>query len=579
MNSSYSQDNLYTNQTAAQPRGTWRVLYRAVSLIFQILIFSLVLTNVIQYSNLHSPSVSEISAATTTETIDGLKPHLETPLNQINDIFRLTALDLPIQMNTMTREITSQLNILTSGINELVTSNNSGRLLQTTDPAYTGGIGVFVLNNYLDYPPNLQNMSLLEQPNFVPGSTTTGGCTRIPTFHLSSTHWCYSHNIIEKGCHDAGHSSMYISIGVVQVSSRGVPVFLTTQSVIVDDETNRKSCSIVSTEYGCDILCSIVTERESDDYKSDPPTRMLHGRLLFNGSYVEAAVKFTNDINKFSANYPGVGSGILLGNKILFPLYGGIKQSTDLFNYLHNRTAQVSNNKTVCSTGYDKKKLEAAYRPPLIGGRFWAIGIVICKFSINSLGDCRYKIYDSSVVMMGSENRLMKVGNQVFLYQRSSSWWPIGLTYILNSTDLLNTDSDIVSSIIPIYHTKFPRPTYDRNACTRPNVCPATCIEGVYADIWPLNNPAEPSKIIWVSHYLNSEVGREFPAIGVANQYEWVKEFRPLPPTTGAAYATTSCFKNTISNRIFCVSVAEFKDNLFGQFRIVPLLYEIKVIN
>nr|BAA03098.1 hemagglutinin [Murayama virus] len=557
-----SRDNL--TEIGQGDRGTWRMLFR-------ILVLSLTLTclgiNIATIAKLDGINTNKVQIWTTNESdrvIGSLTSTLKVPINQVNDMFRIVALDLPLQMTTLQKEIASQVGFLAESINNVLSKNGSAGLVLVNDPEYAGGIGVSLFQGDSASNLNFDEPYLIEHPSFIPGPTTAKGCIRIPTFHMSTSHWCYSHNIIANGCQDASHSSMYISLGVLKATRTGSPSFLTTASQLVDDQLNRKSCSIISTTYGCDILCSLVVENEDADYRSDPPTDMILGRLFFNGTYSERKLNTSGIFQPFSANYPAVGSGLVLGDEILFPVYGGVKQDTWLFNLLKDHGYFAHNDVYRCDKNNTHQTILNSYRPPKISGRLWSQVVLICPLGLFINTDCRIKVFNTSTVMMGAEARLIQVGSDIYLYQRSSSWWVVGLTYKLDYQELSSKDSVVLNKVSPIAHAKFPRPSFARDACARPNICPAVCVSGVYQDIWPISTAQNLSQIVWLGQYLEAFYARKGPWIGIATQYDWKRNVRLFNHNTESGYSTTTCFRNTKRDKAFCVIISEYADGVFG---------------
>nr|AQQ11610.1 HN [Metaavulavirus falklandense] len=572
-----SQMNILDAMDRESSKRTWRGVFRVTTII---MVVTCVVLSAIILSKVAHPQgfdTNELSNGIVDRVSDKITEALTVPNNQIGEIFKIVALDLPVLVSSSQQAIAGQIGMLAESINSILSQNGSASTILSSSPEYAGGIGVPLFSNKLTNGTVIKPITLIEHPSFIPGPTTIGGCTRIPTFHMASSHWCYSHNIIEKGCKDSGISSMYISLGVLQVLKKGTPVFLVTASAVLSDDRNRKSCSIISSRFGCEILCSLVTEAESDDYKSDTPTGMVHGRLYFNGTYREELVDTETIFRDFSANYPGVGSGEIVEGHIHFPIYGGVKQNTGLYNSLTPYWLDAKNKYDYCKLPYTNKTIQNSYKPPFIHGRFWAQGILSCELDLFNLGNCNLKIIRSDKVMMGAESRLMLVGSKLLMYQRASSWWPLGITQEIDIAELHSSNTTILREVKPILSSKFPRPSYQPNYCTKPSVCPAVCVTGVYTDMWPISITGNISDYAWISHYLDAPTSRQQPRIGIANQYFWIHQTTIFPTNTQSSYSTTTCFRNQVRSRMFCLSIAEFSDGVFGEFRIVPLLYELRV--
>nr|QBK47225.1 HN [Avulavirus sp.] len=571
-----SQSNILEALERDSSKRTWRTVFRIVSVVLAAVCIVLSSVILVRVGYLHNVDTAELNSGIVGGVSDKITEALTIPTNQIGEIFKIVALDLPVLVSSSQQAIASQISMLAESINSILSKNGSAATILSSSPEYAGGVGVPLFSTKLTNATVIKPVSLIEHPSFIPGPTTTGGCTRIPTFHMTSSHWCYSHNIIERGCKDHRISSMYISMGVLQVLGSGTPVFLTTSSTLLSDNRNRKSCSIISSRFGCEVLCSLVIETESDDYRSDTPTQMVHGRLYYNGTYRESIIPTETVFSDFAANYPGVGSGEIVGGRLHFPIYGGVKQTTSLYTSLTPFWLDAKNKYDYCRQSYSNQTIKDSYTPSFIHGRFWAQGILSCSLDLFQLGDCKLKVIRSDKVMMGAESRLMLVGSKLLMYQRSSSWWPLGVTQEIDISELQSGNGTILSNVVPIISSKFPRPSFRANYCTKPSVCPAVCVTGVYTDMWPISLSGDISDYAWVSHYLDVATARQQPRIGIANQYFWIYQTSLFPATTKSSYSTTTCFKNQVRSRMFCLSIAEFEDGTFGEFRIVPLLYELR---
>nr|WDW19538.1 hemagglutinin-neuraminidase [Avian paramyxovirus 14] len=558
-------------------KSTWRLVFRALTLILNIAILSVTIASIIITSKITLGEVTVLKNDGVEEVITPLMATLSDSIQQERMIYKEVAISIPLVLDKIQTDVGTSVAQITDALRQIQGVNGTQAFALSNAPEYSGGIEVplFQIDSFVNKSMSISG--LLEHASFIPSPTTLHGCTRIPSFHLGPRHWCYTHNIIGSGCRDEGFSSMYISMGAITVNRDGNPLFITTASTILVDDNNRKSCSIIASSYGCDVLCSIVTEREDADYANPQPTKMVHGRFLYNGSYVEQALPNSLFQNKWVAQYPGVGAGVTTHGKVLFPIYGGIKKNTQLFNELskygyfaHNRDLECRN-----MTEEQIRDIKAAYLPSKTSGNLFAQGIVHCN--ISKLGDCNIVVLNTSTTMMGAEGRLQMMGEYVYYYQRSSSWWPVGIVYKKSLADLLNGINMEVLSFEPIPLSKFPRPTWTAGLCQKPSICPDVCVTGVYTDLFSVAIGSTTDKDTYFGVYLDGVTERRDPWVAAADQYVWKNRVRLFKSTTEAAYTTSTCFKNTVSNRVFCVSIVELREHLLGDWRIVPLLFQIGV--
>ncbi|ADD39005.1 hemagglutinin neuraminidase protein [avian paramyxovirus 5] len=557
---------------------TWRLLFRLIVLTLLCLIAC---TSVSQLFYPWLPQVLSTLISLNSSIItssNGLKKEILNQNIKEDLIYREVAINIPLTLDRVTVEVGTAVNQITDALRQLQSVNGSAAFALSNSPDYSGGIEHLVFQRNTLINRSVSVSDLIEHPSFIPTPTTQHGCTRIPTFHLGTRHWCYSHNIIGQGCADSGASMMYISMGALGVSSLGTPTFTTSATSILSDSLNRKSCSIVATTEGCDVLCSIVTQTEDQDYADHTPTPMIHGRLWFNGTYTERSLSQSLFLGTWAAQYPAVGSGIMTPGRVIFPFYGGVIPNSPLFLDLERFALFTHNGDLECRnlTQYQKEAIYSAYKPPKIRGSLWAQGFIVC--SVGDMGNCSLKVINTSTVMMGAEGRLQLVGDSVMYYQRSSSWWPVGILYRLSLVDIIARDIQVVINSEPLPLSKFPRPTWTPGVCQKPNVCPAVCVTGVYQDLWAISAGETLSEMTFFGGYLEASTQRKDPWIGVANQYSWFMRRRLFKTSTEAAYSSSTCFRNTRLDRNFCLLIFELTDNLLGDWRIVPLLFELTIV-
>ncbi|UNW59219.1 hemagglutinin-neuraminidase [Avian metaavulavirus 22] len=561
-------------------KNTWRTVYRVVTILLDIVIIVLAIISLVSLGLKPGEKILTGVNDSVHAELGMMRPALLDIDSKVSTIYRYNLINLPLQLDDIQTAIVSSSRQLADTINSFLAINGSSAVLYTTSPEFSNGFNKELYPNFNQTRDSISIGQLVEFTNFIPTPTTKPGCIRIPTFAAGQSHWCYSHNIIASGCQDHSTSSQYIAMGVIIINQQQSPDFRTTTSITLSDNKNRKSCSVGVSEYGCDLLCSVVTETENDDYKSEPPTDMIYGRLFLNGTYSEVDLPVSTLFSEWVANYPGVGSGVVYRRKMYFPIYGGIKISSNLGNYL-SHFYYIPQVPTVNCTDSDEIQItnaKASYSPPKVAPNLWGQALLACNISVNLPSSCRLLVFNTSSMMMGAEGRIYNINEQYYFYQRSSSYWPVGLIYRLEMTSLDSmTDSGIINTT-PIPFEKFPRPASQAGVCSIPSVCPRVCQTGVYQDIWVLSQPSVEMNTTAIGIYLNSAVGRTNPKIGVANTLSWIDAVQLFQPTTPASYSTTTCFKNTARDISYCLSILELSDSLLGSWRIAPLLYNLTLV-
>nr|CDN40056.1 hemagglutinin-neuraminidase [avian paramyxovirus 1] len=550
-----------------EAKNTWRLVFRiaVLSLIIVILVISV---SILVYSTgASTPSdLASISTAIS-KTEDRVTSLLSSNQDVIDRVYKQVALESPLALLSTESIIMNAITSLSYQINGA--ANTSGCGAPVHDPDYIGGIGKELIVDDISDVTSFYPSAYQEHLNFIPAPTTGSGCTRIPSFDMSTTHYCYTHNVILSGCRDHSHSHQYLALGVLRTSATGRVFFSTLRSINLDDTQNRKSCSVSATPLGCDMLCSKVTETEEEDYRSVAPTSMVHGRLGFDGQYHEKDLDVTVLFKDWVANYPGVGGGSLIDDRVWFPVYGGLKPNSPSDAAQEGRYVIYKRYNNTCpdEQDYQVRMAKSSYKPGRFGGKRVQQAILSIKVSTSLGEDPELTVPPNTVTLMGAEGRVLTVGTSHFLYQRGSSYFSPALLYpmtVYNKTATLHS---------PYTFNAFTRP--GSVPCQASARCPNSCITGVYTDPYPIVFHRNHTVRGVFGTMLDNEQARLNPVSAVFDYTSRSRITRVSSSSTKAAYTTSTCFKVVKTNKVYCLSIAELSNTLFGEFRIVPLLVEI----
>nr|CDN40065.1 hemagglutinin-neuraminidase [avian paramyxovirus 1] len=550
-----------------EAKNTWRLVFRVavLSLIIVILVISV---SILVYSTgASTPSdLASISTAIS-KTEDRVTSLLSSNQDVIDRVYKQVALESPLALLSTESIIMNAITSLSYQINGA--ANTSGCGAPVHDPDYIGGVGKELIVDDISDVTSFYPSAYQEHLNFIPAPTTGSGCTRIPSFDMSTTHYCYTHNVILSGCRDHSHSHQYLALGVLRTSATGRVFFSTLRSINLDDTQNRKSCSVSATPLGCDMLCSKVTETEEEDYRSVAPTSMVHGRLGFDGQYHEKDLDVTVLFKDWVANYPGVGGGSLIDDRVWFPVYGGLKPNSPSDAAQEGRYVIYKRYNNTCpdEQDYQVRMAKSSYKPGRFGGKRVQQAILSIKVSTSLGEDPELTVPPNTVTLMGAEGRVLTVGTSHFLYQRGSSYFSPALLYpmtVHNKTATLHS---------PYTFNAFTRP--GSVPCQASARCPNSCITGVYTDPYPIVFHRNHTVRGVFGTMLDNEQARLNPVSAVFDYTSRSRITRVSSSSTKAAYTTSTCFKVVKTNKVYCLSIAELSNTLFGEFRIVPLLVEI----
>nr|WFS80240.1 hemagglutinin-neuraminidase [avian paramyxovirus 1] len=550
-----------------EAKNTWRLVFRIAVLLLMVMSLAVSIAALVYIMGASTPRDLAGISAMVSKTEDKVTSLLSSSQDVIDRIYKQVALESPLALLNTESVIMNAITSLSYQINGA--ANNSRCGAPVHDPDYIGGIGKELIVDDTSDVVSFYPSAYQEHLNFIPAPTTGSGCTRIPSFDISATHYCYTHNVILSGCRDHSHSHQYLALGVLRTSATGRVFFSTLRSINLDDTQNRKSCSVSATPLGCDILCSKVTETEEEDYKSVTPTLMVHGRLGFDGLYHEKDLDTTVLFKDWVANYPGVGGGSFIDDRVWFPVYGGLKPNSPSDTAQEGKYVIYKRYNNTCpdEQDYQIRMAKSSYKPGRFGGKRVQQAILSIKVSTSLGEDPVLTIPPNTVTLMGAEGRVLTVGTSHFLYQRGSSYFSPALLYpmtIHNKTATLHS---------PYTFNAFTRP--GSVPCQASARCPNSCITGVYTDPYPLVFHRNHTLRGVFGTMLDDEQARLNPASAIFDSISRSRVTRVSSSSTRAAYTTSTCFKVVKTNKVYCLSIAEISNTLFGEFRIVPLLVEI----
>nr|UWP90949.1 hemagglutinin-neuraminidase [avian paramyxovirus 1]UWP90951.1 hemagglutinin-neuraminidase [avian paramyxovirus 1]UWP90953.1 hemagglutinin-neuraminidase [avian paramyxovirus 1] len=550
-----------------EAKSTWRLVFRVAVLLLTVVTLAISVAALV-YSMGASTPRDLIGVSTTVSKVeDKITSLISSNQDVVDRIYKQVALESPLALLNTESIIMNAITSLSHQINGAANNSRCGAPIH--DPDYIGGIGKELIVDDISGVTSFYPSAYQEHLNFIPAPTTGSGCTRIPSFDMSATHYCYTHNVILSGCIDHSHSHQYLALGVLRTSATGRVFFSTLRSINLDDNQNRKSCSVSATPLGCDILCSKVTEAEEEDYKSVTPTSMVHGRLGFDGQYHEKDLDTTVLFRDWVANYPGVGSGSFIDDRVWFPVYGGLKPNSPSDTAQEGKYAIYKRYNNTCPDGqeYQIRMAKSSYKPGRFGGKRVQQAILSIKVSTSLGEDPVLTVPPNTITLMGAEGRILTVGTSHFLYQRGSSYFSPALLYpmtVHNNTATLHN---------PYTFNAFTRP--GSVPCQASARCPNPCITGVYTDPYPLVFYRNHTLRGVFGTMLDDEQTRLNPVSAVFDNISRSRVTRVSSSSTKAAYTTSTCFKVVKTNKVYCLSIAEISNTLFGEFRIVPLLVEI----
>ncbi|URG17222.1 hemagglutinin-neuraminidase [Respirovirus P045T/pangolin/2018] len=401
---------------------------------------------------------------------------------------------------------------------------------------------------YLSSDPEV---SLLPGPSLLSGSTTISGCVRLPSLSIGEAIYAYSSNLITQGCADIGKSYQVLQLGYISLNSDMFPDLNPVVSHTYDINDNRKSCSVVAAGARGYQLCSMPTVDERTDYSSNGIEDLVLDILDLKGrtkSHRYSSSEIDLD-HPFSALYPGVGSGIATEGSLMFLGYGGLttplQGDTRCRTQGCQRVSQDTCNEALKITWLDGKQ------------------VVSVLIQVNDYLSERPKIKVTTIPItqnyLGAEGRLLKLGDQVYIYTRSSGW------HSQLQIGILDVSHPLTINWTP--HEALSRPGNEE--CNWYNTCPKECISGVYTDAYPLSPDA--ANVATVTLYANTS--RVNPTIMYSNTTNIINMLRIKDVQLEAAYTTTSCI--THFGKGYCFHIIEINQKSLNTLQ--PMLFKTSI--
>uniref|UniRef100_A0AAU7E3E8 Hemagglutinin-neuraminidase n=1 Tax=Rousettus bat paramyxovirus TaxID=3141904 RepID=A0AAU7E3E8_9MONO len=561
----------------ATSKRTCRMVFRTITLLFLATLIALTIAILVEVTHTQPSNPDQSNTDEYAGPLKNILTAVNSAIQLLNQILYNAAIAIPLKIDSTESVILAAIRDLQFSGQSAANCSSQASLLN--DAKYINGINQYILP--YNYAGNPGLGPLLNIPSFIPSATAPGGCTRIPSFSLVKTHWCYTHNVILNGCADSKSSNQYVSMGIIEQSSAEFPIFRTMKTLYLSDGINRKSCSIIAIPGGCSLYCYVATKTEQEDYAASIPSELRLTFYYFNDTLVERVLSIPNITGNWATVNPAAGSGVYHMGYLAFPVYGGLIQNSPLWTEQQGNFFYPKNpSKSCLGTQQQLTNLaQSSYTLPYFSNRLIQSAILICPLNDQQTDQCSVVMFNNSQVMMGAEGRLYSIGQDLYYYQRGSSWWPASLLYKINT--------DFSQGIPPLISAQWvqsylvPRP--GSSPCTATNFCPAVCITGVYADVWPLNEPF-PTQLnnqnpgyVFAGAFLWADSSRVNPTFYISGASQF-KNTSGFPDSNQkAAYTTTTCFQNTGSKKVYCLSIIEMGDSLMGEFQIIPFLREVLI--
>ncbi|ADI80721.1 hemagglutinin-neuraminidase [Tuhoko virus 2] len=552
---------------------TCRKLFRIVTLIGVGLISILTIISLAQQTGILRKVDSSDFQSYVQESFKQVLNLMKQFSSNLNSLIEITSVTLPFRIDQFGTDIKTQVAQLVRQCNAVCRGPIKG---PTTQNIVYPALYETSLNKTLE-TKNVRIQEVRQEVDPVPGPGLSNGCTRNPSFSVYHGVWCYTHATSIGNCNGSLGTSQLFRIGNVLEGDGGAPYHKSLATHLLTTRNVSRQCSATASYYGCYFICSEPVLTERDDYETPGIEPITIFRLDPDGNWVV----FPN-INRFTeyslkALYPGIGSGVLFQGKLIFPMYGGIDKerlsALGLGNIglIERRMADTCNH-TEKELG---RSFPGAFSSPYYHDAVMLNFLLICEMIENLPGDCDLQILNPTNMSMGSESQLSVLDNELFLYQRSASWWPYTLIYRLN---MRYTGKYLKpKSIIPMVIKSNTRPGYE--GCNHERVCPKVCVTGVFQAPWILSigrdHKERVSNVTYMVAWSMDKSDRTYPAVSVCGS-DTCKLTVPLGDSkVHSAYSVTRCYLSRDHMSAYCLVIFELDARPWAEMRIQSFLYKL----
>nr|AIF74182.1 attachment glycoprotein [Bat paramyxovirus] len=556
-------------------KSTWKLAFRIITWLFLIALLCLTSISLTKIYNVQIKVKSIPELNSVTPTLSQLTSLSEDEVNQLGLLNHAVSVTLPFSLKTIGQSITAEVSSLIQACSARCVNPSGGQIMH--DAAFRAGINTEMFSN-----PGIKNLHLnptYDQVIQFDNPNTFSGCTRLPSFSIGDKVWCYSFTHLTANCTDNGNSVQHLSLGIINSTSTGGPGFIAVASKVLYDTYRRSSCSVTAFDTSCVLLCLNGVSKEEDMYQTRSVPELVMTQLTQDGSVRSGVINGLIRSHDFVAIVPGVGSGVKYNDHLLFPIYGGVDPRTNLGRQLSGQAMIFKDDITPCANIDSDPQLNRtailSYNQSWYGSNIMVSGILSCTIGDDGPTSCNITVFSPAKVSMGSEGKLMIIGNNLLYYQRSSSWWPYPLLFRL----IFDAKSAplILTNIIWIPIRVAPRP--GTSPCTGLNTCPGTCITGVFSSVWPLSLPSVTAKFfpgyVFVAGTLDHPTERLNPTLRSFNAISSIDKVHLGDNSVAGGYSDTTCIKNTIADAVFCLTLFEMSSKTGQLFTINPIIYSV----
>ncbi|AFX75117.1 attachment protein [Achimota virus 2] len=558
-----------------ESRRTWRNIFRITSLVLlgvTVIICIWLCCEVARESELEllaSPLGALIMA------INTIKSSVVKMTTELNQVTFTTSIILPNKVDQFGQNVVSQVAQLVKQCNAVCRGHQDTpeleQFINQKNPTW------ILQPNYTTKLTNLHEIDsiipLVDYPGF------SKSCTRFPSFSEGSKFWCFTYAVVKEPCSDISSSIQVVKYGAIKANHSDGNPYLVLGTKVLDDGKFRRGCSITSSLYGCYLLCSTANVSEVNDYAHTPAYPLTLELISKDGITTDLSPTYTVQLDKWSALYPGIGSGVIFKGYLMFPVYGGLPFKSPLISASwvgpgNKWPVDFSCSEDQYSTFNFSNPYSALYSPHF-SNNIVVSALFVCPLNENLPYSCEVQVLPQGNLTIGAEGRLYVIDQDLYYYQRSTSWWPYLQLYKLNIR-ITNRVFRVRSlSLLPIKSTT--RPGYGN--CTYFKLCPHICVTGVYQSPWLISirdkRPHEEKNILYFIGWSPDEQIRQNPLVSLCHETACFINRSLATNKTHAGYSESHCVQSFERNKLTCTVFYELTAKPWAEMRVQSLLFQV----
>ncbi|QPF77631.1 attachment protein [Achimota pararubulavirus 3] len=559
--------------TSLRHKRTYRNLYRLASL--SMLLTILILSSACLYyqTNTDSDHLLDSIRSTFLRSFSSITSLINRLAGEVNQLTFTTSITLPTKIDHFGNNIVTQVTQLVKQCNAVCKGPGqhptSMQFKKSRNPTWL-----------LDTKFTKKLTLMREIDTVIPISLNPGtskDCTRFPSFSTFSNFWCYTYANIESPCNDTMKTTQIVRYGIIKDNlTDGNPYYVLGTHVMHRSHA-RHSCSITASLYGCYLLCSMSNMSEFNEYRTSNSPPLSLDLISQDGITTDLFLNLQSVYEQWTVIYPGTGGGVVHRGYIMFPVYGGIYRKSAFAETIHVQEKRHWPEDLHCQTPYPDKfdlgSKDSVLYSPYYGDNYVISGILTCSMADNLIYGCEVQILPQGNLTIGAQGKLYVLDDELYYYQRSSSWWPYTQLYKLNyriNNKVLKFREAI---LLPITSTS--RPGYGN--CTAYTLCPKICVTGTYQSPWLITRTKRRGEnddnILFFLGWNRDNATRKDPFVSLCSEKSCFINLKLAHSQTHAGYSESHCVQSEVQNVLICTVFFELSAEPWAEMRIQSLSY------